>query len=321
MWCGKSLFPVHREARDMRRRRKQVEKQSVVDCLVESKRLKFERQRRDLMKTSHYCGLTSSRRQGNAIALHHCLVIQRRTGPCPICSRASASSFKFITYFKLKYYHWSWLLRFIFKPPRLLRPPGYYCLQQTLELWKQLELKINLAFRCIGAVRDKKMFDTADNPIFWKYTIPSPLAVQALVMVFGHWFLLYNFFYWVVLNAVNRNLLCRHPQPMKQISMPTQTKANKRHGITLTAEQALQIYQSKPSFTKHNTKGQSIPVSHLFDVSPKTVLDIWNRKTWPNATCSLWSSSKVNIEITFYFLLLCVRRTITDCCSPAQASH
>ena len=44
---------------------------------------------------------------------------------------------------------------------------------------------------------------------------------------------------------------------------------------------------------KQTKKGQSIPVSLLFNVSPKTVRDIWNRKTWPNATCSLWSQSEV----------------------------
>ena len=43
-WCGKSLFPVQRETRDMKRRRKQLEYRAVVDGFIESKRLKFERQ-------------------------------------------------------------------------------------------------------------------------------------------------------------------------------------------------------------------------------------------------------------------------------------
>ena len=43
-WCGKSLFPVQRESRDVRRGRKQLEKQAVVDGRVKSKRLKCERQ-------------------------------------------------------------------------------------------------------------------------------------------------------------------------------------------------------------------------------------------------------------------------------------
>ena len=43
-WCGKSLFPVQTETRDMRRGRKQLEKKAVVDGLVKGKRLKCERQ-------------------------------------------------------------------------------------------------------------------------------------------------------------------------------------------------------------------------------------------------------------------------------------
>ena len=74
---------------------------------------------------------------------------------------------------------------------------------------------------------------------------------------------------------------------------PTQIKAHKRHGIVLTKEKALQIYECRPSIAKDNKKGQSQPVSLRFDVSPKTVRDIWNRKTWPYATCSLWSQSEV----------------------------
>ena len=52
-WCGKSLFHVQRETRNMRRRRKHLEKQAAVDGHVESKRLKCERQeeRLDEIKT------------------------------------------------------------------------------------------------------------------------------------------------------------------------------------------------------------------------------------------------------------------------------
>ena len=34
-------------------------------------------------------------------------------------------------------------------------------------------------------------------------------------------------------------------------------------------------------------------MSYNFDVSPKTIRDIWSHRTWQRATCHLWESSNV----------------------------
>ncbi len=36
-------------------------------------------------------------------------------------------------------------------------------------------------------------------------------------------------------------------------------------------------------------KGKSVTVSAKYGVSAKTIRDIWNRRTWTNATSALWS--------------------------------
>ena len=39
-------------------------------------------------------------------------------------------------------------------------------------------------------------------------------------------------------------------------------------------------------------KGQSVPVAQRFGVSPKTVRDIWNRRTWAHTTVHLWQEEE-----------------------------
>jgi hypothetical protein len=34
----------------------------------------------------------------------------------------------------------------------------------------------------------------------------------------------------------------------------------------------------------------------MFDVSPKTIRDVWNRRTWQRATCHLWEEEGVNVQ-------------------------
>ncbi len=77
-----------------------------------------------------------------------------------------------------------------------------------------------------------------------------------------------------------------------------------RVGLVLTATQAIAIYRCKLGFRLPKTfqscllpaesriKGQSVPVAHMFGVSPKTVRDIWNRRTWAFTTAHLWTEEE-----------------------------
>ena len=47
------------------------------------------------------------------------------------------------------------------------------------------------------------------------------------------------------------------------------------------------------------TKGQSSKVAVKYGVSPKTVRDIWNRRTWTNATRNLWEPEFKMIEVSW----------------------
>ena len=71
--------------------------------------------------------------------------------------------------------------------------------------------------------------------------------------------------------------------------------------MALTEETAVEIYRCKikclgspSSFKsllepiKSRLKGQSTPVAGQFGVSPKTIRDIWNHRTWVHATEALW---------------------------------
>ena len=69
--------------------------------------------------------------------------------------------------------------------------------------------------------------------------------------------------------------------------------------IILSASDAENIYMEKLLINNSNAgglakasggclKGKSVPVAARFGVSSKTIRDIWNRRTWPRATCHLW---------------------------------
>jgi hypothetical protein len=70
-------------------------------------------------------------------------------------------------------------------------------------------------------------------------------------------------------------------------------KPQKRHGVVLTEKEAFEIYKCKFPSDKFQMKGRSVPVSRRFNVSPKTVRDIWSQRTWTHATRSLWSAYEV----------------------------
>ena len=76
-------------------------------------------------------------------------------------------------------------------------------------------------------------------------------------------------------------------------STEARPKPQKRHGVVLTDKEAFEIYKCKLSWDRCKVKGRSVPVSLKFNVSPKTVRDIWTRRTWTNATKCLWPIEEV----------------------------
>ena len=82
--------------------------------------------------------------------------------------------------------------------------------------------------------------------------------------------------------------------------MPPQSSkaktANSRIGVVLNEDLAAEIYRCKLALkstscgenAESRNRGQSLPVSREFGVSPKTIRDIWSRRTWTCATYHLW---------------------------------
>ncbi len=77
------------------------------------------------------------------------------------------------------------------------------------------------------------------------------------------------------------------------------SETEQRRRIVLTPELALEIYGHKVNLQKRRgygplfdvsrlLRGQSTVVAVKYNVSAKTIRDIWNRKTWTFATCILW---------------------------------
>jgi hypothetical protein len=60
--------------------------------------------------------------------------------------------------------------------------------------------------------------------------------------------------------------------------------------VILTAEQAKSIYALRSASTAegpqaHLVAGKSSLVAEMYGVSPKTIRDVWNRKTWTQVCC------------------------------------
>jgi hypothetical protein len=79
-----------------------------------------------------------------------------------------------------------------------------------------------------------------------------------------------------------------------------------RRGTVLSEELAVEVYKYKlaicfdscdqSSSSEKKFKGQSSVIARMYDVSPKTVRDIWNHITWKYATCHLWSEKELANE-------------------------
>jgi hypothetical protein len=77
-----------------------------------------------------------------------------------------------------------------------------------------------------------------------------------------------------------------------------------RKGGILSKELAVEIYkrnivhadgsgQSTNSSSESKLLGRSSVVASMYNISPKTVRDIWNRVTWKHATCHLWTEGEI----------------------------
>ena len=82
---------------------------------------------------------------------------------------------------------------------------------------------------------------------------------------------------------------------------------NRKYGVVLTANDVVEIYRCKLHLSipvtfksslfgiEARTRGQSSRVAKQFGVSPKTIRDIWNRRTWTQTTAHLWSDEATSI--------------------------
>jgi len=68
--------------------------------------------------------------------------------------------------------------------------------------------------------------------------------------------------------------------------------------VLLTQEQAIEIYKVRPIDSTPNTRPTSIEVAEQYGVSPKTVRDVWNRKTWVKVTRPLWAPAELEAYLS-----------------------
>ena len=84
----------------------------------------------------------------------------------------------------------------------------------------------------------------------------------------------------------------------------------KKKRIVLNKETAIEIYQHKIRLMvpmsykqclqswKESIRGESSKLAKQYGVSPKTVRDVWNRKSWTEVTMSLWNLEKNKVSAT-----------------------
>ena len=84
--------------------------------------------------------------------------------------------------------------------------------------------------------------------------------------------------------------------------------------VLLNKTLAIEIYQTKltlaapTSFesclkdSRIKMRGKSAKLSKIYGVSAKTIRDIWNRKTWANATNHLWDQEPMFMEVNSAFI-------------------
>jgi len=65
-------------------------------------------------------------------------------------------------------------------------------------------------------------------------------------------------------------------------------------GIALDNTTAADIYMQRPrdAGTRYGSMSLAAKLARMYDVSPKTIRDIWNRKSWVKVTRSLWTEKE-----------------------------
>ena len=99
--------------------------------------------------------------------------------------------------------------------------------------------------------------------------------------------------------------------PVRAMKSASRSKGKPRqYGVILTPQLALEIYKCKlvlqspencssGADPSKSLKGQSVPVGNKYNVSAKTIRDIWNRRTWTFATYKLWIEEDSNYRGVF----------------------
>ena len=77
----------------------------------------------------------------------------------------------------------------------------------------------------------------------------------------------------------------------------------------LTEQQAIEIFKFRQACKERNPsstsgfcraslmRGKSSPLSKIYGVSPRTIRDIWNRRTWAYATIPFWSAEERKLHL------------------------
>ncbi len=86
-------------------------------------------------------------------------------------------------------------------------------------------------------------------------------------------------------------------QPVQCTNVMSNGTASSKHPfvVILNAVQARSIYMLRSTSSAapemQSVAGKSTIVAELYRVSPKTIRDIWNRKTWTQVTFFTWFNS------------------------------
>jgi hypothetical protein len=73
------------------------------------------------------------------------------------------------------------------------------------------------------------------------------------------------------------------------LARPLHVLIRRLESLSFSPEQNILLTSAGVDRISHTLlRGKSVSVSSMFDVSPKTIRDIWNRRTWQRATHHLW---------------------------------
>ena len=73
----------------------------------------------------------------------------------------------------------------------------------------------------------------------------------------------------------------------------------KSWSVSLDESLAIQIYTNRPHNTgsKYGSMAEAVRLGHKHGVSPKTIRDIWNRKSWVKVTRAYWTAAEASAYV------------------------